>query len=154
MATIRETIEVDRPPHEVFDAIADFTTTAQWDPGVARSTQVRGALVGEDAEFDVALALPGVPVHPTLRYRITTHDRPNRVVLETRSVLAVGRDDVIVEALPGGGSRVLWEATFRLRGPAHVYDPLLAVGFRRVGRRAVAGLAAWLRSGGASRSAA
>lgn len=151
MATIRETVEVDRPVTEVFDAIADFSRTEVWDPGVARATQVEGTIVGLGAAFDVVLDVPGLLLRPTYRYRITTYERPRRVVLETSSLVATGRDDVIVEELPDGGSRVLWEATFRLRGPAHVLDPLLAVGFRRVGRKAVAGLRSWLRAGGEAR---
>ena len=152
MATIRETIDVDRPAGEVFDAIADFSNTAVWDPGVSRASQVEGHLVGLGAAFDVVLDLPGVLVKPTYRYVITTHDRPRHVVLETSSLVAAGRDDVRVESTGESSCTVVWEATFRLKSPVgRLADPLLAIGFRRVGAKAVAGLASWLKAGGGAR---
>ena len=175
MATIRETIDVDRPAADVFDAIADFSTTEQWDPGVARARQVApaddGGLrpsggkssngsvttapgIGVGSAFDVDLDVPGLPLQPTYRYTIRTYDRPHRLVLTTRSAVAEGRDDVTVLDRGERGCTVVWEATFRLRGPGALVDPLLAIGFRRVGRRAVEGLASWLRDGGTGRSAA
>ena len=153
MATIHETIPVDRPAHEVFDAIADFTTTQHWDPGVARSVQVVGDTVEVGAAFDVDLDIPGLPVHPTFRYVIETHDRPHHVVLVTSTPLAAGRDDIRVVPRGADACTVEWSATFRLRGPGALLDPLLAVGFRRVGAKAVAGLASWLRDGGTARAA-
>lgn len=149
MASIRETIEVDRLISEVFDAVADFTTTADWDPGVRRSVQVAGNVVALGPEFDVDLAIPGLIIPPTLRYRITVHDRPDHVVLETEGPIALGRDDVTFSPAPGGGTTIEWTADFRIRGPlGRLVDPVLGLAFRRAGQRAVDGLAEWLRAGG------
>lgn len=154
MATIHEGFEIDRPIAEVFDAVADFTTNATWDPGVRRSVQVVGNVVGLGTEFDVDLDITGLVVAPTFRYRITTYNRPDHVVLETEGLLARGRDDVTFTETATGGTRVDWTADFSLRGLGRLMDPILALGFRRVGQRAVAGLEEWLRAGGTGGSAA
>lgn len=146
MASIARRIHVDRDPTEVFDAVADFSTTAQWDPGV-RATRVVGAPpVGSGAQVEVRLALG--PVSPRLTYVTEVYERPHRVVLRAVSPVAVGVDDIRVEATPEGGALVTWQADFDLRGPGRLLDPLLRLGFGSVADKAVVGLEAWLDAGG------
>lgn len=152
MARIVRHITVPRDPAEVFDAVADFSTAGQWDPGIRASRALDTPPVGLGARFAVTLAQ--APFGPRLVYRTEVHDRPRRVVLHTRNLLVEGTDDVRVAA-DGDGSAVTWEADFTVRGlPGRVLDPLLARGFARVGDRAVAGLESWLRTGGRARHTA
>lgn len=147
MARITRRIPVDRPPHEVFDAIADFSTTARWDPGVRASRALDTPAVGDGARFEVTL--DAGPFGPRLTYTTRSYERPARVVLHTRSALVEGTDDVRVETDGTGGSVVTWQADFAVRGPlGSLVDPLMARGFEKVGDRAVEGLATWLRDGG------
>lgn len=57
MARIIEQFHVARPSDEVFRAIADFATAAQWDPGVAAAEQVEGDRPGSGAAFRLLLAM-------------------------------------------------------------------------------------------------
>jgi hypothetical protein len=140
VARITETLEVELPAHEVFDYIADFSTTAEWDPGIrsARRLDPEAAAVGLGSRFELRADLKVLTA--PLVYEITTHEAPNRVVLRTRNLLVEGVDDVTVEALTDTRSRVRWEAEFSFRGPGALLDPLLQPGFRWVGAKAVRGL--------------
>lgn len=149
MARIVRRIPVDRDPTEVFDAIADFSTSARWDPGVRSSMALDEPAVGQGSRFEVTL--DAGPFGPRLEYRTEVYDRPRRVVLTTRNALVEGTDDVRVEP-DGDGCVVTWEAEFALRGPVgRLVDPLMARGFENVGDKAVDGLASWLRDGGSAR---
>lgn len=137
MARIRAEIHAAVAPEVAFDLIADFTSTARWDPGIRSSRRLDAGALGVGARFEVGVAL-GARTVPTV-YTITTFDRPSHVVLETEGRWHRGRDDVRVRA-DGDGCVLDWSAEFALRGPGLLLDPLLGVGFRRVAAAAVAGL--------------
>lgn len=145
MARIVRTFQVNRPIEDVFDAVADFSTAAEWDPGVATSSPGGGPRIGTGAEWNIRLAMG--PLRVGVVYETTVHDRPHRVVHETRTWWAKGVDDVRFEQ-DGRTTQVTWQADFSLTGPGRLLDPLLQQGFEGVGDRAVTGLEAWLRAGG------
>lgn len=149
MARIVETITAPVAPEVAFDLVADFTTTASWDPLIASARRLPGGPgapgLGDRVEVDLAMGTRTI----VAVYTTVVHDRPHRVVLETRGTWFRGVDDIRVA--PGeapGTSRVTWDATFALRGPLALLDPLLARGFRRVAARAVEGLGVALRAQG------
>jgi dehydrogenase/reductase SDR family member 12 len=137
VARLTEILEVPTDRELAFDHIADFTTTAAWDPSIAASDRLDSGRLGEGSRFRVRLRLG--PVTVPLVYEITTYDRPDRVVLTTIGATHRGEDDVRLEPT-GTGTRVIWRAMFQLRGPGKLIDPVLGVGFRGVGKAAVAGL--------------
>lgn len=143
MARISEPLTLPIPPELAFDNVADFTTTAVWDPGITAGERLDDGPLGVGSRFEVQLALG--PLSVPLVYEITTYDRPNRVVLETTGLLYHGEDDVTFDAI-GEDTLVTWNALFRLRGPGRLLDPVLGVGFRRTAAEAVAGLERFLRS--------
>jgi hypothetical protein len=139
MARIVEQFSVPVPPERAFDYVADFTTTAAWDPMIraARALDAGGPALGTRYEVELMMGKRIVP----LIYTITRFERPGRVVLETRSRWFRGSDDVRVAAGNEAGHAIVrWDATFALRGPLALLDPLLGVSFRRVAAEAVAGL--------------
>ena len=141
MARIVETFTSPVPPATAFALVADFTTTAEWDPLITAARRLPGGTggpgVGDRVEVDLAMGGRTIPAV----YETTLHEPPHRVVLETRGSWFRGRDDIRVEAGDDAAScRVTWDATFALRGPLALLDPLLARGFRRVAARAVDGL--------------
>lgn len=138
MARIRETFVVPADVETAFDLVADFSSTAGWDPGIRAARRLDEGPVARGARFEVELALG--PVGAPLVYEVTVHQRPDRVILETTGHLHRGRDDVRFRAVDGG-TEVTWEAEFALRGPGRLVDPFLAVGFRRAANGAVDGLA-------------
>jgi hypothetical protein len=139
MARIVEQFSVPVTKARAFDYVADFTSTATWDPMIraARALDPDGPALGTRYEVELMMGKRVVP----LVYTVTRYERPDRVVLETRSRWFRGVDDIRI----GGGEDeqhaiVRWDATFALRGPLAVVDPLLGFGFRRVAAKAVAGL--------------
>ncbi len=141
MARIVETFTAPVPPATAFALVADFTTTAEWDPLITAARRLPGGPggpgVGDRVEVDLAMGGRTIPAV----YETTLHESPHRVVLETSGSWFRGRDDIRVAAGDEPGtSRVTWDATFALRGPLALLDPLLARGFRRVAARAVDGL--------------
>ena len=137
MARISEPLDVPIPVETAFDHVADFTTTADWDPGIARARRLDEGPIGLGSRFEVRLKLG--PVTVPLEYEITAYERPHRVVLTTRGPIYRGEDDVRFAATEAG-TRVTWNALFALRGPGRLLDPVLGVGFRRTAAKAVAGL--------------
>ncbi|MCC5949723.1 MAG: SRPBCC family protein, partial [Nitriliruptoraceae bacterium] len=150
MARITEELLVPLSPEQAFDHVADFTTSAQWDPQITRAERLDVGGFGLGSRFRVSLALG--PVRLPLVYEITTYDRPHRVVLTTRGPVHVGEDDVTFEATDEG-TRVVWNALFRLRGPGRLMDPALGVGFRRAPPPGGGG-GGGARGGGAARGGA
>jgi hypothetical protein len=142
MANIIEHIDVPLAPSSAFDYVADFTTTAVWDPMIRSSVRVDEGPLRVGSSFAVTLSLGSGERTIPMVYTVTALDAPHRIVLETRGWWYFGRDDIGVA--PGAtptSSRVRWDATFALRGPLALLDPLLARGFRGVAAKAVAGLA-------------
>lgn len=139
MARIVEHVRTPRSREEAFDHLADFTTTATWDPGITRARRLDDGPLGVGSRFEVHVKL-GLVAVPFV-YEITTYDRTDHLVLVTRGPFHVGRDDVRFRTTVDG-TEVTWDAEFAVRGPGgRLIDPLLAIGFRRTGRAAVAGLA-------------
>ena len=147
MARISKPLTLDIPQELAFDRVADFTTTATWDPGITAARRLDDGPLGVGSRFEVKLKIGLISV--PLVYEITRYERPHRVVLETKGLLYHGEDDVTFAALDGG-TQVTWNALFRLRGPGRLVDPALGVGFRRVGAKAVAGLERFLSAQAAS----
>ena len=141
MARMTITLTVPVSPEVAFDHIADFTTTADWDPGIARSERLDAGALGVGARFEVDVRL-GSRTMPFV-YTITTYERPTHVVLETRGRMHRGGDDVRLSAVEGG-TRITWNAEFSARGVLLPLEPLLALGFRSTVAKAVAGLEASL----------
>lgn len=133
MARYVTTVRVEQTPAEVFAYMSDLRNFAEWDPGVKKVVQAKGAGAGEGAEFDVTVS------GTTLRY-VTTEYHPNSnllVVARSRTLTSTDRVTVVVE---GGATLVTYDAVLELNGVLRLADPLLRLAFGRIGDRAAAGL--------------
>ncbi len=137
MANYLTTIDTPLPADAAFAYMADARHFADWDPGVVRSTQVLGDGPTLGAEFDVVVRNLGR--ESTLRYRLCELDTPHRLVLAADTALLRSHDEIRV-ARTALGSTVTYDATLQLKGVARLAEPLLAIMFRRIGDRAIAGL--------------
>jgi hypothetical protein len=142
MAHIIEDLTVPVPPATAFAYVADFTNTRHWDPQIDEARQLDTGPVGVGSAFEVALRIGSRTT--MLVYTVTVFAPDEHVVLETYGTWYRGRDDVRIRPSANGGSEVRWDATFALRGPFIVFEPLLRIGFRRTAQKAVAGLGAAL----------
>jgi dehydrogenase/reductase SDR family protein 12 len=142
MIRVHEVRETDRPIDEVFAYVADFRTTAGYDPGVARATRRDEGPVGVGATYDVLARFLGRSV--PMVYRIERHEPPTLVVLVGEAATTSARDEIHFSPTPDGGTRVAWTLDLRLKGVNRLAEPILAPVLRRVGRAALDGLAARL----------
>jgi dehydrogenase/reductase SDR family member 12 len=142
MAKISEPTVVPTPIEVAFDHLADFTTTADWDPGIVAAERLDDGPIGLGSRFRVRSKIGLITV--PLEYEITAYERPHRLVLETSGLVHRGEDDVRFEAT-SGGTKATWNAEFAIRGPGKLIDPLLGIGFRNVGKAAIRGLERSLR---------
>jgi carbon monoxide dehydrogenase subunit G len=126
-----------RPLDDVFAFLSDFSTTAQWDPGVVTAERLGDQPIGEGSEFRLLARFLGRET--PLTYRIIEYDPPHAVTLLGENSSVVSRDRITLES-SGEGTQVTYDADLALKGPLKFVDPLLALAFKGVGDRALAGL--------------
>jgi carbon monoxide dehydrogenase subunit G len=143
MARYRASIDTQWTPHDVFAYLSDFSTTAEWDPGIASAERVSAGPIGLGSEFRLVARSLGRQV--PLTYRIVAYDPPRVVTLVGENATVLSRDRITVQPTPAG-AEVTYDADLRLKGPLRVADPLLRLAFKRMGDRALAGLSEVLGS--------
>jgi carbon monoxide dehydrogenase subunit G len=137
MARLLVTIDVPGDPKAVFDYLADFSNTAEWDPGVLESERLDGGKLGLASRFRVVVSFFGTS--STFTYRITKFERPYRFRLEGSNGLVASEDDVAITPV-SGGARITYDAHIRLPLYLWALDPLLQAAFQWAGRASVAGM--------------
>jgi carbon monoxide dehydrogenase subunit G len=133
-----------RPPEEAFAYMSDFSTTEQWDPGVASAKRLGDGPVGEGTEF--ALVARFLGRENAITYKVVELEAPISVTLLGENASVVSLDRVTCEP-SGTGTKITYDARLTLKGPLRIADPLLALVFKRVGDRALAGLRATIGEG-------
>lgn len=138
---VTEVIEVPRSPTEAFAYVADFTTVADWDPGIHASRRVSGdGRVGTVYQVEAEFRGKTVP----FTYTVITFEQDRRIVLDGVGQRATSIDTIGFEPLPAGGTRITYSADFGLKGVLRLAEPLLGGTFRSLATKAMAGLAAAL----------
>jgi hypothetical protein len=127
MARYVDAIDLPIPIEEAFDYLADFSRTAEWDPGVEEARRLTRGKVRLGSRFRVTVSFLGRRI--PLEYRITEFERPSHLVLSGGTFVA-----------RPGGTRVTYEARLELVGIRRLADPALDLLFQRIGRLAVRGL--------------
>ena len=139
---VREVIEVQRSAAEAFAYVADFTTAAQWDPGIAESRRVSGD-GGVGTRYEVLADFRGKRLPFT--YTVTEVVAGRRIVLDGVGAKATSVDTIEVEPA-GAGARITYTADFRLKGVLRAAEPFLGGTFKTLAAKALAGLEASLGS--------
>ena len=137
MARYRASIETLWTADEAFAYLSDFSTSAEWDPGVVTADRVGTAPVGEETEFRLVAEFLGRKTR--LTYRVVEYEAPRAVTFLGENATVVSHDRITFETIPTG-TRVSYDADLKLKGPLRLADPLLALAFNRVGDRALTGL--------------
>jgi uncharacterized protein YndB with AHSA1/START domain len=118
MAPLVSTIEVARPPEEVFAVVTDPLRFGEWQPDVAR-VQLLG-----DNRFATTRRMRGGA--RTLVQEITTNDRPTSWAVEAVDGPIRPRATVTIEPVDGGaGSRVTFTLDFEGHGIGVPLIPLI-----------------------------
>jgi len=130
ITVINSTWNVD----QAFAFMSDFSNAARWDPGVLSARRLDSGDVRVGSSFDLTVAFAGRKM--TLRYTVRSLKVPHEVVFVASTSRLESVDTLTFEQLGDDASRMTYDADLRLKGLAAIANPLLALGFRRVGDRA------------------
>lgn len=133
---LRKTVVVDRPLQAVFDYLADFTTTTEWDPGTVSTVREQG-----DGGVGTAYRNTSEFLGRTteLRYVVQELVPAQRIRLRGENKTVAATDTMTFRQVDDG-TEVTYAAEFALKGPARFLTPLLRPALERLGRQAETGL--------------
>jgi carbon monoxide dehydrogenase subunit G len=140
MPYVRET-EVPRSPEETFAYLADFSTTAEWDPGIAEARRLTPEPTVVGSRFELIAVFRGN--RQRFEYRVTQIEDGKRIALYGDGEKAITIDEITLSPT-ANGTRIHYEAEFRLKGLRRVAEPFLGSTFRKIGDAAMDGLSARL----------
>lgn len=135
--TFDRTITVPGDPAAVFDYVADFATTEEWDPGIESARKSSDGPVGLGSEFELTAVFMGRKLRTV--YRIEGYDRPNQVVVKGGTTRFTSTDTITVTPVDGS-VQVGYRAVFELSGLLRYAEPLLRGTFGKIADKALAGL--------------
>lgn len=141
MIHLEEIIEVPTDSATAFAHVADFTTSAQWDPGVSHAHQLSGDGSGLGSRYQITAVFNGKERY--LVYETEAHQPPDRVVFRGGDARFESVDTITFQTVETG-TRITYAADFRMKGLLVVLEPLLRGRFQEVGEKAASGLAAAL----------
>lgn len=149
MARFVDAIDLPLPVEQVFDYLADFSRTAEWDPGVVEAECLTPGRPRQGSRFRVVASFLGRRV--PLEYEIRAFERPSRLVLDGGDPTLRSIDEITFVPR-AGGTRVTYEARLELEGIRRLADPLLHLLFQRIGGLAVRGLRGRMAEPGAAQA--
>lgn len=148
---VTEVIEVPRRVEEAFGYVADFTTVAEWDPGIHAARRVSGD-GGVGSVYEVEAEFRGKTMPFT--YTVTAYEAGRRIVLDGVGEKATSLDTIEFEPVGDARTRITYTADFALKGVLRVAEPFLRGTFRTLARKALDGLQKALASGASPSEAA
>jgi hypothetical protein len=125
---------------EVFDYLADFTSSAAWDPGVVSARRLDDGPVSVGSRFEVRVRFAGREL--PMAYRVERADRPGHLELSAVSPTSTARDVIELAPATEGFTRVTWTLEVALTGWSRLAEPVMGPMLRRLGRQAMDGLVA------------
>jgi len=134
--TIRldETITVERPLHEVFAYISEFSRIEEWDPAVARGQRLTQGPLGVGSEFRIDMKAGF-----SLRYKVVEWEQDRRLLMTVDSKPFTAREEIVFTRT-AAGTRVRYVATFKFVAPlARILKAFPGL-MDRVGKSAMAGM--------------
>ncbi|MFT4572136.1 MAG: hypothetical protein ACI91F_003034 [Candidatus Binatia bacterium] len=137
MALYLASFDVSGDIEAMFDYIADFSNTAHWDPSVSRGIRLDPGALGLESRFEIDVAFLGTTT--TMTYEVTRFERPNLVILDSKTPFVDSHDEITLTPC-GGGVRVTYTARLTLPGLLQLADPALQLAFNPSGNRSRDGL--------------
>lgn len=128
---------------EAFAYMSDFQNAQHWDPSVVSASRLDDGALAESSEFALTVRFAGRD--KSLRYRITSLERPRTVTFTSSTSTLLSLDTLTFEPR-ADGCEMTYSAELRFKGLAAVANPLLALLFHRLGNRARDSLRAVLGS--------
>jgi NAD(P)-dependent dehydrogenase (short-subunit alcohol dehydrogenase family) len=134
IVTLDETIEVQRPLHEVFAYVSEFSRIEEWDPAVSRGVKLTQGPPAVGTEYDIEMNAGF-----TLRYEIIELEADRRMLMTVNSKLFSAREEIVFSETAHGTS-VRYIADFDFPTPLAAANRVYPSAMNRVGKSAMAGL--------------
>jgi dehydrogenase/reductase SDR family protein 12 len=133
MAIYRMTIDSSWTLPDLFDYMARYSNTADWDPWTTSGEELTAGDPKLHSEYQLSMAIGRREI--PLVYQIVEFDRLRRVVLSAEYKMI--RSLAAIEVTPSpGGTRLTYESAITGLGPFAAADPLIARALRRSGATA------------------
>ena len=134
--TIRldETIVVQRPLHEVFAYISEFSRIEEWDPAVARGRRLTEGPLGVGSQFRIDMKAGF-----SLRYTVIEWEQDRRLLMTVESKPFSAREEIFFTRA-ANGTQVRYVATFEFLAPLASLLKTFPGIMERVGKSAMAGM--------------
>ncbi len=143
MPSVQRTFEVDAPLDQVFDYLADFTHTEQWDPGTVSTTRLDTAPLSVGARFRNVSEFRGRRTE--LEYTLRELDHGVHLVFEGQNKSATTTDDLTFSE-KAGRTTIKYRANFDFHGVAKLAGPVVALGLNKLADETVAQMKQTLES--------
>lgn len=134
IVTLDETISVQRPLHEVFAYVSEFSRIEEWDPAVARAIKRTPGTPGVGSEYRIDMKA-GFSLH----YRVIEFEENSRMLMTVDSPFFTAREEIRFSATRKA-TRVRYIAEFDFPAPLAALNRLFPMAMERVGKSAMAGL--------------
>ena len=149
MGVITDSATIDGPIEKVFDYLADFSTTAEWDPGVVSASRNEQGPLQVGSSFTVNVTFKGN--QSTMVYKITEIERPRRIVIKGDSPMVHAIDTMNLSEINNNGktqTKVDYTADLSLKGWKRPLIFLLQGTFNKLGQSAMEGMESTLNQPG------
>ncbi|HUY07732.1 MAG TPA: hypothetical protein VMU99_10775 [Acidimicrobiales bacterium] len=134
MANYRIALKVDIPQGELFTYLVTLTNTTQWEPSVTRARAERPGAIGIGSGFDLEIR---ARTHArAFAFKIVEFDSPQSAVLEAITRAFYSRITLMVQKIDESSSVMDYELILRRRGFGAIFNGLLYLPVRRIGKRA------------------
>lgn len=134
MANYRILLKVDMPQEELFNFLTTLSNTKDWDPSVAGSLDENTEVLGLGSTFEL-----NIHTHKRTRlftFKIVEFESPQCAVLESITRAFYSKITVKIRKIDEGSSEMSYESILRRRGFSAIFNGLLALPMRRIGKRA------------------
>ena len=136
MAHYRSDFDLAAPIDDVFACLSDVEGWQDWDPSIRETTPTDTGSPAIGSRYEVVVGFYGKAIRQV--HQIVELEAPSRLVVAT-SGRVVGR--TVYELTPiDGGTRVIWDASLKLKGMARMLDRGLNLAFSGLGDSATEGL--------------
>lgn len=140
MPSYTGTVETSKAPDEVFDWLAAFEHTSEWDPNCERAERLTPGEVSVGTRFRLVFSTVG-SMESELEYEVVEFDRAGRRMKLRGGNDRIASEDVLVVEPADGGAKVTYSADLGMKGAAKVVEPLVGIGFHKASKSAEEGLA-------------
>lgn len=135
LITLDESIEVDRPLHEVFAYVSEFSRIEEWDPAVAHGHKLTPGSPGKGTQYQIDMKAGF-----SLQYSIIELEQDRRMLMDVDSRLFTAREEILFSATSSGGTAVRYIANFNFPRPLAAANSIYPAAMDRVGKSAMNGL--------------